>query len=198
MEPAIKVALAALTISLFSLIITFVNSVYSAKTYKRNRRLEFLQRRDLLSQKISALNDRNTEFQLISARFETVAVKNSGLAVRGEHVEQNAAIIGSIKRLREGVETGIALWDENIEKLYVKYNSLTRETDAPEVEKMIDLVNVASDNLKKAYNGYSSTLHILESNNEWLKTTLAELDQKLRQIDIDFEGAIEKLRSIGS
>src|ERR1700687_1453452 len=170
MEPSMKVAIAALIISFFSLLI---NSVFTAKTYKKNRRLEFLQRRDHLSQKISDLNDRNTEAQLISARYELVAVKNAGLPLRGEQAERNTALIASIKEQREGVENEMKLWDENIEKLHFIYSNLTSETDAPEVERIIAIVQVASDNLKKAYNGYSSTLHILETTNELMKTTLA-------------------------
>jgi hypothetical protein len=193
MEPAIKVAIGALTISFLSLIGLIINSVFTAKTYKKNRRLEFLQRRDHLSQKISDLNDRNTEFQLISARYELVAVKNAGLPLRGEHAEQNTALIASIKKQREGVENGITVWDENIEKLHFIYSNLTLESDAPEVERMIAIVQVASDNLKKANNGYSSTLHILETTNELIKTNLAETDEKIRQINLDFERAIEKL-----
>jgi hypothetical protein len=92
-----------------------------------------------------------------------------------------------------GVENGIKLWDENIEKLHFIYSNLTLETDAPAVERMIAIVQVASDNLKKANNGYSSILHILETTNELIKTNLAEKDEKIRQINIDFERAIEKL-----
>ena len=195
MEPAIKVAIGALAISFFSLIGVIINSVFTAKTYKKNRRLEFLQRRDHLSQKISDLNDRNTEAQLISARYELVAVKNAGLPLRGEHAERNTALIASIKEQREGVENGMKLWDENIEKLHFIYSNLTLETDAREVERMIAIVQGASDNLKKANNGYSSSLHILETTNEFVKTTLAETDEKIRQINIDFERAIENLKS---
>ena len=46
MEPAIKIAIGALIISFFSLIGMMINSVFTAKTYKKNRRLEFLQRRE--------------------------------------------------------------------------------------------------------------------------------------------------------
>ena len=193
MEPAIKVAIGALTISFFSLIGTIINSVFTAKTYKKNRRLEFLQRRDRLSQQISDLNDRNTEFQLISARYKLVAVKNAGLPLRGEQAERNIALIASIKVQREGVEEGMKLWDENIERLHFIYSNLTLETDAPEVERMIAIVQVASDNLKKANIGYSSVLHILETSNEFMKTKLAETDEKIKQINLDFERAIEKL-----
>ena len=187
MNPAIMISIGALIISFFSLIFT-------AKTYKKNSRLAFLQRRDHLSQRISDLNSRNTEAHLISARFELVAVKNAGLPLRGEHAEINTALIASIKKLRDGVENGMKLWDENIETFHFKYKNLTLETDAPEVERMITIVQVASDNLKNCNDGYTSSLHILETTNEIMKTTLAELDEKNRQINIDFERAMEKIK----
>jgi hypothetical protein len=193
MEPAIRVAVGALIISSFSLIATLISSVFTAKTYRKNRRLEFLQRRDRLSQQISDLNDRNTEFQLISARYELVAVKNAGLPLRGEQAERNTAQIASIRVQREGVEEGMKLWNENIERLRFRYSNLTLETDAPEIERMLAFVQVASDNLKKAHIGFSATLHILETTNEFMKTNLAETDEKIRQINLDFERAIEKL-----
>jgi hypothetical protein len=186
MEPTIMVAILAL-------IISGANSVFTAKTYKKNRRLEFLQRRDHLSQKISDLNDRNTEFQLISTRYALVAVKNAGLPLRGEQAERNTALIASIKVQRESVENGMKLWDENIDRLQLIYSNLTLETDAHEVERIIAIVQVASDNLKKANNGYSSILHILETTNELKKANLAETNEKIRQINLDYERAIEKL-----
>jgi len=195
MNPAIMIAIGALIISFFSLIGTMINSVFTAKTYKKNRRLEFLQRRDHLAQKISDLNDRRNEAQLISARYAIVAVKNAGLPLRGEQAELNTALIASIKEQQEGVEEGIKLWDERIENLHFIYSNLTLETDATEVERVIAIVQVASDNLKKAYDGHSSTLHILETTNEFMKTTLAETDERIRQINSDFERAMEKLNN---
>ena len=193
MEPAIKIAIGALIISFLSLIGTITSSVFTAKTYQKNARLEFLQRRDLLSQKISELNNRNTEAQMLSARYALVAVKNAGLPLQGEHAERNTALIASIKKLQEGVEKGIKLWDENIERLHFIYSKLTLETDAPEVERMIAIVQVASDNLTKAHDGESSALHILETSNEIIKTSIAERDETIRQINLDFEKSIEKL-----
>ena len=193
MEPAIKIAIAALIISFCSLIGTLINSMYTAKTYKKNKRLEFLQRRDYLSQKISELIDRNTEAQLISARYELVAVKNAGLPLRGEQAEQNTALIASIKEQRDALEGFIKRCDERIEKLHIIYSNLTSETYASFIEEMIDIVQVASDNLKKINNGFSATLHVLETTNEFIKTTLTETDEKIRQINLDFERAIEKL-----
>jgi type II secretory pathway component PulJ len=193
MEPAIKVAIGALTIAFFSLIVTAINSVFTAKTYEKNRRLEFLQRKDHLSQKISDLNDRNNEAQLISARYQLVAVNATGLALQGEQAERNTALIASYKEQREGVEKVIKLWDENIEKLHFIYSNLTLETDASEVEKLIAAVQVSSDSLKKLYSGYSSTLYLLETNNEFIKVSIAERDEKIRQIDQEFQRKVEKL-----
>jgi len=190
MEPAIQVAVAALIVSLLNILIT---SVFTAKNYKKSRRLEFLQRRDRLSQKISEVNDRNTEAHLISARYELVAVRNAGLPLREEQAERNTALIASIKKLREGIEGGIKLWDENIQRLHLIGSNLNLETDGPEIEKMITIVQVASDNLKKTNDNYSAALHILETSNELIKTTLAESAEQLRQIDRDFERAIEGL-----
>ena len=190
MEPAIKIALGALIISFFSLI---VSSVFTAKTYQKNARLEFLQRRDHLSQKISDLNNRNTEAQLLSARYALVAVKNAGLPLQGEHAEQNTALIARIKKVQEGIEKTIELWDENIQRLHFIYGKLTLETDASEVERLIAIVQVASDNLKKANDSDSAALHILETTNEFIKTSLAERDEKIRQINLDFDKAVEKL-----
>ena len=193
MEPATWVAIGALIVSCISLIATVVNSVSTAKTDQRNRRLEFLQRRDHLSQQISDLSDRNTEFRLISARYELVVVKNAGLPLRGEQAERNMAGVASMKAQREDIETEIERWDKNIERLHFIYSNLTSEADAPKIEEMMTIVQVASDVLKKAIGSYSSTVHILETTNEFIKTTLVEADAKMRQLDLDHEKAIEKL-----
>ncbi|HVS81138.1 MAG TPA: hypothetical protein VHE60_05340 [Pyrinomonadaceae bacterium] len=185
-----QIAIAALVIALVSLITTIV---LGTKNYRKSRRLEFFQRRDRLSQIISTLADRNTEFHLISARYAIVATKNEGLPLRGEQAERNTALIASIKVQREGVEEGIKLWDDNIEKLHFIYSNLTLETDAPEVERMITMAQVASDNLKKATVGYSSILHILETSNELMKTNLTETEEKIRQINLDFERGMKNL-----
>ncbi len=206
MEAAIKIAIGALAISFLSLIGTGINSWYTAKTYQKNRRLEFLQRRDYLSQRISDLNDRITEFRLISARYALVAVKNAGLPLPAEQAAQNTATIASINTLREGVEQRIKLWDANLERIRLLYGTFTSETHAPEVEELIAIVQLASDSLKKASKGGSATLYILEGTNELMKSTLAEsdekrrqinrdADEKIRQINLDFERAIEKLKN---
>ena len=197
---------AATIIAIVALAISITNSVFTAKTYQKNRRLEFLQRRDHLSQKISELNDRNTDFQLISARYALVALKSAALPLREEQAERNSALIASLNKQREGVEQRIKLWDENIERIRLLYSKFTSETHAPELEELIAIVQLASDNLKKASHGYSATLYILETTNEFIKSNLAERDEKIRQINLDtdekirqinrdFEIAIEKLKN---
>ena len=181
-------------IAIGALIISFLSLIFTAKTYKKNRRLEFLQRKDHLSQKISELNDRVTEAHLISARFGLVAVKNAGLPLRGEQAERNTAQIVSINKLRDGIEDGTKLWIKNIETLHFIYSNLTLETDASEVEKTIVNVQAASDNLKNSNDSFTSCLHILETTNEFMKTTLTETDEQIRQINIDFEKAMEEIK----
>ena len=175
---------------------TITNSVFTAKTYQKNARLEFLQRRDYLSQKISDLNNRNTEAHLLSARYVLVAVKRAGLQLQGEEAEENTAQIAKINKLQEGLEKAIKGLDENIQMLHFKYSKLTLETDAPEVERMIAIVQVASDKLKKFNDVDSSTLHILETTNELIKTSLTKRDEMIRQINLDFEKAIETPKKV--
>ena len=186
----------AAVISFIGLIITIVNCVILVKNYKKSKRIEFIQRRDHLFQAISNLNDRNTEFHSISARYVIVAAKNAGLPLRGEEAERNTALIASINKQQEGVEEGIKLGDEIIKKLHSIYSVLTLEKDAPNIEEAISIAQVASDNLKKAVNGYLSVLHILETSNELIKTNLAETEERLRQIDLDYERAIRELKKL--
>jgi hypothetical protein len=186
MEPALVIAICALAISFLSLIGTLTNSVISAKTYQKNAQLEFLRRRDLLSQKISELNSRNTEAHLLSARYAIVAVKNAGLPLRGELAERNTTLIASIQKLHERSESGIKLWDENVQQLQRVHSKLVARSDALEIERIIAIVQAASDNLKKANDGESSALHVLETTNEWLKTNLDEWDEQVRRIYVDF------------
>jgi hypothetical protein len=102
-------------------------------------------------------------------------------------------LIASIKELQQNVEKGIKNWDENIEKLHFIYSSLTSETDAAQVERLIALVQVASDSLKKANDSFLSSLHILETTNQIIETKLAETDEKIRQIDLDFGRGMKNL-----
>jgi hypothetical protein len=186
----------AITIAIGALIISIINSVYTAKTYKKSRRLEFLQRKDRLIQKISDLNDRNTEAHLISAKYRLVAVKIAGLPLRGEQAEQNTVHVASLKNTIDNIEKGIKIWDEEIEKLHVINHNLTLETDAPEVEKMIALVQIASDRLKHSNEELSSFLFFQETNTEYISTKLTEMyaiEKEMIQINIEYEREMAKL-----
>jgi hypothetical protein len=180
MEPAIVVAIAALIVSL-------VNSAFTAKTYKKNRRLEFLQRKDRLAQSISVLSAANAESHMISARVSLVAVRNAGLALQGDHAQHNTTLNARLHKLQVGVEDGMRGWDENIANLRSISRALTSDNDAPEVERLIALTQEATDDLKKYNEGYSAVLKILETSSELIKTNLSDLDAKLRQITSDTE-----------
>jgi hypothetical protein len=166
--------------------------VIAARSYKKSKRLEFFQRRDHLFAKISDLNAKNSEAHLISARYEIVAVKNASLELRGEQAEKNAAIIAAIKEIRKYMEKGIKNWDENIELLHAMCSGLTPKTDTARVENLIAMVQAASDDLKKSNDVSLSSLHILENTNSIIEASLSEFDEKVRQIDLDFEKAIRE------
>jgi len=169
--------------------------VLGTKNYRKSKKDAFIQRRDELFKSISELTGRNSDAQQISARYELVAVKKAMLPLQGEQAEQNLALIPAINKQREGVEEGIKKWDDNIEKLHLIYSHLTLASDADEVERLISQTRVSSDVLKKANDGYSSILHILEleTTNQMIETRLVETDAKLKQIDLDFERAIKEL-----
>jgi hypothetical protein len=189
-QPAVCVAIVAAGIALGSLVVAIIGCVIAARSYKKSKRLEFFQRRDQLFATISDLNAKNSEAHLISAKYEIVAVKNASLGLSGEQAEKSQAIIAAIKELRKKMEQGAKNWDENIEKLHAICSSLTPKTDTARIENLIAMVRVASDDVNK-YNDISlSSLHILESSNSIIKDSLAEFDENMRQIDLDFEKAI--------
>jgi chromosome segregation ATPase len=151
------------------------------------------QRRDLFAQKISELSDRCNELRQIPARLAVVAVKSTGLPLQGEQAEQNTALIASVKEKQKSIEKQIGIWTESIEKLHFIYRNLTSETDALAIERLIAIVQIASDDIKQTLSDYSSMLYVLETTNEFIKTNLAERDEKIRQINQDFERQVEKI-----
>jgi len=154
---------------------------------------EFRERQDRFAQKISELNDRYNDLRLISARLSVVEVKSAALELRGEQAERNTALIASIKERREDVDKGIKTWVENIEMLHSKYRNLTLETDAPEIDRLIAICQVSSDDLKREISSYSAMLHVLETTNEFMRTTIAETAEKIRQINAEFDRKVEKI-----
>jgi hypothetical protein len=166
--------------------------VIAAKSYKKSKRLEFFQRRDQLFAKISDLNAKNSEAHLISARYEIVAVTKASLGLRGEQSEENTAQIASIKEVRKNIGKRAKIWDENIEQLHSICSSLTPKTDVVRVENLIAMVQIASDDVKEYNDSSLSSLHILENTNSIIRASLAELDEKVRRIDLDLEKAIRE------
>ena len=180
------IAIVALVISLCTLGVSIAN-------YKKSKRDAFIQRRDRLAQAISDLSARNTEVQLISARYEIVAIKRAALPLQGERADKNKSQIDSINRAREGIEKGIKDWEETIKRLRSIYSRLTHEKAAPLVERYIALVQLASDDVKGSIGGFLSSLHILETTNQLIETNLAETDKLIKQIHLDFEREMKNL-----
>ncbi|MBA2492277.1 MAG: hypothetical protein H0W34_10785 [Pyrinomonadaceae bacterium] len=178
-------------IALGSLVVAIIVCVIAARSYKKSKRLEFFQRRDQLFAKISDLNAKNSEAHLISAKYEIVAVKNASLGLSGEQAEKHTAIIAAIKEIRKNMEKSIKNWDESIQHLHAMCSSLTPKTDTARVENLIAMVQAASDDLKKYNDASLSSLHILENTNSIIKVSLAEFDEKVRQIDLDLRKAIK-------
>ena len=183
----------ATMIAFGALILSFLSLIFTAKTYKKNRRLEFLQRKDHLSQKISELNDKVSQTHHILASLGLVVLEKTLLPLSGEQAEQNTAQIASLNETRDRIEDVTKLWEEYIASLHLIYSNLNLETDSPKVEKMIAIIQIGSDKLKNIHDSYISTLHTLETTNELTKTILTEMDEKIMQINIDFERAMEKL-----
>jgi hypothetical protein len=179
-------AIVAIVISIGSLVLSFLN-------YNKSKIDAFNQRRDHLAQAISELNAKVNEVQMISARYEIVAVKRAGLPLSGEQAERNMALIASIKRTTTGLGQDLKSLNESIGKFHLIYSNLTSETDAAQVESWIALAQVTSDDFKKYNDGFLSGLHILETTNQMLEMNLAETDKKIRQINLD---ADEKIRQI--
>jgi hypothetical protein len=172
-----KTAIAAVIVASFSLVVAVIGCVIAVKTYKKSKRLEFFQRRDHLFQKISELNAKNSESHLISAKYEMEALKLAGLRLSGEYAERVTKQIVSINRLREGIASAAKNWDDNIEHLHFICSSLTSKTDTARAEKLIALVNVASDQLKRVNEISLASLHILENTGPSLKTDLDKLER---------------------
>jgi len=183
----------ATMIAIGALIISFLSLIFTAKTYKKNRRLEFLQRKDHLSQKISELNDTVSQTHHISATLGLVVLEKTLLPLSGEQAEQNTAQIASLNETRDRIEDQTKLWEEFIASLHLIYSNLNLESDSPKVEKMIAITQIGSDKLKNIHDAYISSLHTIETTNELTKTILTERDEKIRHINIDFERAMEKL-----
>jgi hypothetical protein len=155
-EPAIKVAIAAVIISLVSSIVAIIGCIIAIKSYKKSIRTEFFQRRDLLFQTIAELSIRNSEGHLISARYEMVAQNLASLRLDGENAERIKNQIASIKRAQENLDLRTKHWAENIDALHSKCSSFTFKTDTERIERVIAMVQVASDRLKRDNEGFHS------------------------------------------
>jgi hypothetical protein len=197
----------SMIVAIISLIVAIIGCVIAVKSFKKSKRLEFFQRRDQLFAKISDLNAKNSEAHLISARYELVAFTMDSLGLSEEQAEKNTALIASIKELGKNIEKGAKNWDENIEQIHSIYSSLTPKTDAARVEKLIAMVQIASDDAKKYNDIMLSSLHILENINpiteekkrrinlyfdEEVRRINLHFDEEVRRINLDLEKAIRE------
>lgn len=172
MEPATYISIGALVISLGSLVVLLVSST---KTYGKSKRDAFTQRRDRLSQAISDLSAKNTDARLLAVRFEIVALRSTGLALRGEQAEDNASMIASLKEIKSTIQRAANNWDENIEIFHGIYANLSSHKQGAHVERVIARVQLATDDLQSSNDGYRATLHLLETTNQLIATNLADM-----------------------
>jgi hypothetical protein len=186
----------ATIISSISLIVAILSFVIAAKNYKKSKRLEFFQKRDQLFLKISDLNAKNSEAHLIAARYEIVVINRASLVLDGKHAETNETQIASLKKVREDMELGANHYDQSIKQLHSVCSGLTPETDATTIERLIAMVQVASDDLKKCNEGFLASLHILESTESILRASVAETHRlEIRQAELELEKAIREIKS---
>lgn len=186
----------SMIVAIISLIVAIIGCVIAVKSFKKSKRLEFFQRRDQLFEKISDLNAKNSEAKLISARYELVAFTRDSLGLSEEQAEKNTALIASIKESGKIIEKIAKNWDEYIEQIHSIYISLTPKTDAARVEKLIAMVQIASDDTKKYNDINLSSLHILENINpiteERKRRINLHYDEEVRRINLDLEKAIRE------
>ena len=185
-----KTAIAAVIVASFSLVVAVISCVIAAKNYKKSQRLEFFQRRDQLFSKISDLNAKNTESYLLAARYQNVAVQKASLRLSGEQAERNTALIARSEEMVKRIEETAKNCDENIDQLHSICSSLTSETDAVRVERLIAMVQVASDNLKKVNDTTLSSLNVLEYGNSIIETNINkqdELEKEERKAYLDLQ-----------
>jgi hypothetical protein len=176
-------------------IISIISCVLSVKNYNKSKRLEFFQRRDQLLLKVSNLNARNSENRLISARYEIVSINRLSLVLDGKHKEENTTLIASIKNTTANIGLAANHWDEIITDLHFICSNFTLTTDAARIEKLIDLVQVASDEVTKSNEVYLASLHTLETTYPILRDSLATRHKsEITKGELDLEDAIRDIK----
>jgi hypothetical protein len=184
-----KIALAALAISVISLLATLILGV---KNYKKSKQLEFFQRRDHLFDKISELSTRNSEARFFSARYEIVRLKKLSLVIVGSDKEETEKQCASIEAIIETLEQKIKQRTDVFESLYPRYEHLSPK-DPSLVEDLIALVQVVSDSIKHINDAHLATLYALEENLPLMKENLTEINKlKIRQAELELERAIKE------
>jgi hypothetical protein len=190
MQAAAWVAIVVPIVSVISLVVAIVSCAIAVKSYKKSRRLEFFQRRDKLLLTISDLNAKTSEAHLISARFGIVRLNRMALVVDEKYAERKKTEIASLTRLREEIELRAERRDAIVDDLHAICSGLTTETDAIRIEKLIGLVQAASDDAKRYNEVHLSSLHTLETTDAMLKANFAEMHEleiRLAQLESEIK-----------
>jgi hypothetical protein len=99
------------------------------------------------------------------------------LVVDAQFAETKNTEIASLTRLREKIELVAERGDAAVDALHAVCSRFTTETDAIHIEKLIGLVQAASDEAKRFNELQLSTLHTLETIDPMLKASLAEMHE---------------------
>ena len=167
--------------------------MFIVKSFKKSKRLEFLQRRDKLFDKVSELSTRNSEARFLSARYELVRLNKFSLLPHGGNKEETEKSCAGIAALIESLEqqvkdrTGvIAVFHSSFEHLSLK--------DASLVAGLIASVQIVSDGIKQLNDAHLATLQYLEENLPLTKDNLIERNKvKVWQAELELEIAMRQL-----
>jgi hypothetical protein len=179
-----------------ALIVSIVSVVISFKTYQKSKRLEFLQRRDQLFLKISELNAENSKVRLIAARCGIVLLNKASQPVLDEkQAEENKTLVVSIKQSVENIELIANRTELLVKQLHAECSNFTSETDATIIEKLIAIVQGASDEAKGNNEGYLASLHTLETTDLILRDSVAIVQElEIRKAELNLEQAMREIK----
>jgi hypothetical protein len=179
-----------------ALIVSIVSVVISFKAYHKSKRLEFLQRRDQLFLKISELNAENSKVRLIAARYGIVLLNKASQPVLDEkQAEENKTLVVSIKQLVENIELIANRTEVLVKQLHATCSNFTLETDATIIEKLIAIVQGASDEAKRNNEGYLASLYTQETTDPMLRASVAKIHElDIRKAELELEEAMRNIK----
>lgn len=174
-----KTAIAALILSLLSLIVTLVLGI---KNFRKSKRLEFFQRRDQLFAKISELNNKVSQFLLYVGRYEVIAMKNESLSLDPEFEKRRNQIVTAVRAERMKIEASLQQWFDIITELQSLGSCFMPETGTDGIERLIAIAQKGSNTITRMNEGYSAALLILA---DVAPTLVANMEQIQKQLQED-------------